>query len=89
MVVDLLQLSSDSFSSSSGMDRGNFSSWIGDQVNDINDSSTEIDEECYGASYDDLKLYNKISFWVELVAQNIIAIIGIVTNIIALPILCK
>lgn len=71
------------------MDTENFTSWIEDGQPDFNESSEEVDDQCYGASYEDLKLYNKISFWVELVAQNIIAIIGIVTNIIALPILCK
>lgn len=58
----------------------------GDYYDPIAEESTE---ECYGASNEDLILYNQISYWVELVAQNIIASVGIVTNLIALPILCK
>ena len=45
--------------------------------------------ECYGASDDDLKDHKIITFWVELLVQNIVAGIGIVFNLIAIPILCK
>ena len=45
--------------------------------------------ECFGANNQEMEEYKKIAFAIETVIQTIIGIAGLVTNLIALPILCK
>ena len=49
----------------------------------------EDDDQCYGATEEDLARYQIIAYWMELLVQNVVAGLGIFANLVAITILCK
>ena len=55
-----------------------------------NTSVTSVTElVCYGATEDEMKLYANLTYWIELVVHTIIGVLGILANIVTIPILCR
>ena len=53
----------------------------------LDDNST--DEKCYGASDEEMKMFQKVAFYLDVIVQTSIGSIGIVANCVAIPILCR
>ena len=48
-----------------------------------------LEDSCYGATEEEMEIFGKLSFGVDVVLQSIIGIIGIIANVTAIPILCR
>ena len=56
----------------------------------ISDESVSNDTRtCYGASTEEMKIFQNVSFYMDVVAQTILASIGIIVNFISIPVLCR
>ena len=44
---------------------------------------------CYGATQEEMEVYEKVAFWIEVVASTILGLLGIVGNLLSLPILYR
>ena len=57
--------------------------------NSLDDSSSTTNEKCYGASDEEMKTFEKVAFYSDVIVQTGIGSIGIVANCFAIPILCR
>ena len=57
--------------------------------NNLDDSSTTTNVKCYGASEEEMKTFEKVAFYSDVIVQTAIGSIGIVANCFAIPILCR
>ena len=54
-----------------------------------NEQEVFIEEDCFGATDQEMEKYKQVAFAIETVCQPIIGIVGLIANLVALPILCK
>ena len=57
--------------------------------NNLDDSSSATNHKCYGASEEEMKTFEKVAFYSDVIVQTGIGSIGIVANCFAIPILCR
>ena len=75
------------FEGDSGTEGYNLTTLFNDSIS--NESISNDTKTCYGATTEEMEIFHNVAFYMDVVTQTILASIGIIANLISIPVLCR